>query len=1092
MTVHETNERIGRALAVLTGGLQPFVAARMEARHGRNWRAAASTTRGGGPNGPLDAYALLKTMLDNWQEVFGRDLPRNARNHVSFALDGRNEWAHPKGPMSAVEALRTLDSIAEVLKAAGAKSAAAQARTLHEEQIRAAGPAVVPSPAPQAQADLIQPATSQQLKPWREVAVPHVDVLESRFKQAEFAADLTAVDLGRASPEYQVAEEFFKITFLTEGMKKVLSLAAERLSGGDGGEPVIGLQTAFGGGKTHTMLAILHMARSLDPRALAGLGDLLSESLVRGWQKAQRYTLVGTGLGANQRLSRDDEPVLFTPWGVMAWRLADKLGLELLEEAEATRSAPGSERLVTLLEAAAPCLILFDELVAYARVLDNRAFEAFLNFIQSLTEAANMVPGALVVGSLIESDSEAGGQRGVEARRRLEKIFGRVQSAWFPAQGPEQYEIIRRRLFQELDATGLRDRDATVKAFYDLYRANRGEFPSEVTEAQYRDTLSRAYPIHPELFRIFSEVWVGAANEKFQQTRGMLRLMANVVYALWRADDPNPLILPGSLPLADPRVRGGVLEPLNPQYPAILEAEVEGSAARPQVVEAQRRGFGAVKAMTRAARAVFMATAPHAGAPNSGVTGPRLRLGCVQPGDQINIFGDALRELAESSAYLHRDGERYWFGTVPTLNQLASEMARDFDAASVDAMINRLLDREKRPPGKFARVHATGGDDPTGVDDTPSLALVILDARFPHAGRSVVETPAMKTAAEVMERRGSAQRHFRNELLFAAPDESRLADGRLAVRKLMAWEAIVSRAAKELQLPPARKAEAEAREEDAGHAARRAIRSAWSHLIIPSKADETLTRPSRGYELHAAPIQNSSGEKSVAEAAYDKGVRDGAITEKLGAPILNMQLDRLIADQPHITVRDLAEWSAKYVHMKRLRDDSVLARAVEELVASSDTTYVWANGVDAATDRYSGLCFGRVVSVDLRGSGLLVRRDVAEQQMIVTVSPKGNPPSSEPGPGDEPSVLDPEGPTSEPPQRKHRFFGVVTVDAARPGPQVGQIAQVILAELARARDAKVTVKLDIEADSAAGFPDDVVSVVSANAQALKFEQNGFE
>ena len=563
---------------------------------------------------------------------------------------------------------------------------------------------------------------------------PHPDVLESRFKQSEFAADLTAVDLGRATPEYQTPADFFRITFMTEGMKKVLTLAAERLAG-NGGEPVIGLQTAFGGGKTHTMLAIWHLAGVSDPRSLAGAEAVVSEAVARVWKPAQRYVLVGTGLGANQRLSRDNEPPLYTPWGVMAWRLAGQLGLDLLAEAEATRSAPGSELLVSLLELAAPCLILFDELVAYARVLPGTAFEAFLNFIQSLTEAAKMVPGALVVGSLIESDAEAGAEHGIEARRRLERIFGRVQSAWFPAQGHEQYEIIRRRLFQELDAEGIRGRDATVKAFSDLYRANRSDFPSEASEGQYRETLSRAYPIHPELFRLFSDVWVPAANEKFQQTRGMLRLMANVIYALWRADDANPLILPGSLPLADARVRGGVLEPLRTEYAQILEAEVEGSAARPQIVEAQRKTYGAAKAMTRAARAVFIATAPLAGAANSGVTGPRLRLACVQPGDQINIFGDALRELSESSAYLHRDAERYWYGTTPTLNQLASEMARDFGEPSVDEQIGVLLQREVRPRGSFVRVHVTAGDDPAAAEDSKALGLVILDARFPHVGR---------------------------------------------------------------------------------------------------------------------------------------------------------------------------------------------------------------------------------------------------------------------------------------------------------------------------------------------------------------------
>lgn len=159
---------------------------------------------------------------------------------------------------------------------------------------------------------------------------------------------------------------------------------------------------------------------------------------------------------------------------------------------------------------------------------------------------------------------------------------------------------------------------------------------------------------------------------------------------------------------------------------------------------------------------------------------------------------------------------------------------------------------------------------------------------------------------------------------------------------------------------------------------------------------------------------------------------------------------------------------------------------------ASDTAYAWATGVDAATGRYRGLSFGRAVSVDLHGDGLLVRRDVAQQQMDVPVSPGGEPIPAGPQPGGAPTVVGPEPPAPQLPQRKRRFFGVVTVDSTRPGPQVGQIAQAILAELARAGDAKVTLKLDIEAESVAGFPDDVVSVVTANAQTLKFEQNGFE
>jgi predicted AAA+ superfamily ATPase len=161
----------------------------------------------------------------------------------------------------------------------------------------------------------------------------------------------------------------------------------------------------------------------------------------------------------------NDGPRLRTLWGYLASRIAGEAGLRLVAEAEAARTNPGSELMVEVFRLAGPSVILLDELVMFARQLDDIRLEAFLSFIQSLTEAAKMVPGVLIIGSLPESDAEAGGARGREALLRLEKVFGRVQSPWLPASGNETYEIVRRRLFQALDPESERARDETVKAF---------------------------------------------------------------------------------------------------------------------------------------------------------------------------------------------------------------------------------------------------------------------------------------------------------------------------------------------------------------------------------------------------------------------------------------------------------------------------------------------------------------------------------------------------------------------------------------------------------------------------------------------------
>ena len=294
---------------------------------------------------------------------------------------------------------------------------------------------------------------------------------------------------------------------------------------------------------------------------------------------------------------------------------------------------PARALMVEVFKLAGPSVILLDELTMFARQLDDDRFEAFLSFIQSLTEAAKMVPGILIVGSLPESDAEAGGERGKAALRRLEKVFGRVQSPWLPASGDETYEIIRRRLFQPLDADGEKAREETVKAFHDLYRKNPAEFPPEAKEKRYEELLRLSYPIHPELFDRLSKDW--ASLEKFQRTRGVLRFMANVIGVLWHSQTRDPLITPARVPVAHERVRASVLYPLDPAFGSVVDKEVDGDGSLPAQMEASKP--------TRASLAIERCAAPLAlsfclprrssAARMSASRRTGLRLACAEPGE---------------------------------------------------------------------------------------------------------------------------------------------------------------------------------------------------------------------------------------------------------------------------------------------------------------------------------------------------------------------------------------------------------------------------------------------------------------------------
>jgi predicted AAA+ superfamily ATPase len=192
-------------------------------------------------------------------------------------------------------------------------------------------------------------------------------------------------------------------------------------------------------------------------------------------------------------------------------------------------------------------------------------------------------------------------------------VFGRVQSPWLPASGDETYEIIRRRLFQALDADGEKAREETVKAFHELYRKNPAEFPPEAKEKRYEELLRLSYPIHPELFDRLSKDW--ASLEKFQRTRGVLRFMANVIGVLWHSQTRDPLITPARVPVGHERVRASVLYPLDPAFGSVVDKEVDGDGSLPAQIEASKptARVSRDRAMRRAARAVFLSTAPLVG-----------------------------------------------------------------------------------------------------------------------------------------------------------------------------------------------------------------------------------------------------------------------------------------------------------------------------------------------------------------------------------------------------------------------------------------------------------------------------------------------
>lgn len=1092
--------RVQEALFHLQRGLAPFVEVRMKHDHGERWLHFASRASGSAPSAPLDVYGLLKTLLDRWREVFEEAFPRTEKHKVrtfaSLALEARNATAHLALALQDEEALRYLDAIHQLLKLVKApETEVAIVRRLYEEQRREGPPSAVaaspatgappasePAPAPEAVSAVEYSASRVDLRPWVEVALPHPDVLAHRFKESEFAADLAAVSMGRASEQYADPIGFFQMTFPTEGLKRVLRSAVERLAG-RGGDPVLGLQTAFGGGKTHTLLALWHLARASDPRALPGLDPIVAEVPLEGWKAARVAAFVGTAKGPDLPLAEADGRALRTLWGYFAWELAGEKGLDLVRAAEEAGTNPGSERLARLLELAAPCLVLLDEVVAYARQLPEARLEAFLSFFQALTEAAKMVPRAMVVGSLPESDAEAGGEAGRRALRRLEVVFGRVQSPWLPASGDETYEIVRRRLFQPLDPEGERAREATIKAFHELYRKNPEDFPAAAREPRYLELMRLCYPLHPELFDRLAKDWGGL--EKFQRTRGVLRFLASAIGVLWHQRPRDPLITAARLELAHERIRAALLHPLDPGFAAVLDAEVDGERSLPRELERNpSRRIARAQAATRVARALFLATAPRAGSPHPGVGPADLRLACAEPGDQLAVFGEALRELVQRARYLYEESNRYWFSTRPTLNKLAEDRARALDKLEVDEAIVGLLREEGKSKGGFHRVFAAP-DDPSAIDEAEAIALVILGPGSAHASKGPADSEASKATTAALERCRAAQRRYRNTLLFVAADAAELERVREAVRRKLAWESITSDERLCQTLTWGQLSDARDRGKATAEGAVKALRAAWSHLIFPVKDENTETgRPFHLDYLRVYPREHAA----IPVAVWDKVVRDNVVVDKLGKENLRRLLEKYWpADRPHVRFVELLEWFRSYAYLPKLRDRVVLEQAVRAAAADLDPPFGWAEA-ETADGGYRGVRLAAPPPDPLPSTLLLLRPEVAES--FLPQKPKdGEPPQAS---GEVPAPEPVPGPPSEP-ARPTRFFGAVDLDPMRPIKDLEKILENVVEELKRVGDAKVRLTLEVDAVAPRGFSADDVAAIRDNARALGFrdESTGF-
>ncbi len=1092
--VQENYERVTRGLRLVQEALAPVVHRELAARLGGKWwtdgvlPVLSDIQRSNLPSSgqtkeltaQLDVAALIQVLNRNW-EIFGAKLSRDDRTYLNELASTRNRWAHAGGADTPAEdAFRALDTMARLLQHVQ-PAAAKQVRQLADE---VHGPAAAPSA-------LNASGRRPGLRPWREVVTPHPDVSSGRYLQAEFAADLAQVLGGKATVEYQDPLEFFGRTFLTDGLRRLLVAAIQRLGGGTG-DPVIQLKTAFGGGKTHAMLALYHLlGGQAKIEGLPGIPELIRTAQVSSLPRARTAVLVGTDLSPAQPWpcrALNGRPVR-TLWGELAAQVGGAKAYEGFRRADEESVPPGAGELVRLFESHGPVLILVDELVAFARTLYGKdglsagTFDANLTFLHNLTEAVKRSPTTLLVLTIPASDIELGGQAGKDAMARIEATVGRLEAIWRPVAAQEGFEIVRRRLFLPVGDEAARD--TTCRAFGRMYAEQVSDFPPEAREGAYLERLRAAYPIHPEVFDRLYEDW--STLERFQRTRGVLRLMAAAVYELWTRQDAALMILPGTLPLDAPRVRDELTRYLAEGWNSVVDTDVDGDGAEPTLIDRENPRLGQVAAARRVARAVFLGSAPSVREQQvRGIEDVRVRLGVVQAGESVALFNDALARLQDRLTHLYGDGRRLWYDTQPNLLRTARDRAGRLEAWQVEEEVRRRL--KTRDRGDFAAVQVY--EPGTEVPDEPEARLVVIPFRDAHrnGGSGTPTSAAITLAGEILDRRGSGRRQYKNTLLFmaAAQNATESLDG--AVRQYLAWQSIVDDASKGLlnvDLFNLKTAREETKRADTTSDQR--LQEAYCWLLVPT---QTGTDPIRW-----EPIRVGGSDPYVARATR-KLRSDELLITQWSPALLRRELDRWMwDDQPHVSLREVWEALASYCYLPRLKNADVLRSAVAAGVRDRDY-FGYADGV---TDdgRYLGLRFGDTVAdVRIDAATVLVRPEVAMEQLAQKAAEarEGSAeytadPGSPRGEGTTGPAA-PAGPAPAPVVR--RFYGSVALDPLRTERDLNRVVMELLQHITGLVGVEVEINLDISASVPDGFPPEIVRVLKENSRTLKFRASSFE
>lgn len=633
-------------------------------------------------------------------------------------------------------------------------------------------------------------SSAYQLKPWTQVAIPHQDILDGKLDNSVYAARLGAVvrQDPNCSPIYRHARQFFAATYLTSELKSLLEGVVRRLYG-EAGDRVLQLRTPFGGGKTHALISLYHLAQNrqdlLEHPDFAKLPDPGTVAVA---------TFIGDDFSATGGSQIPDGPQVLTPWGYLAWQLGGKDAYEVVRADDEQRVAPDNEVWRKII-GDRPALILLDEFSNYVEttfavtVEGSNLGRQILAFIKRLPDVIAELPRAVLVYSLQASVQEALGNEGLLGT--LDKLVSRNDAKKEPVSGDEVMKVVQRRLFQQIGdpvAIGeIANQQAELfRKFRESYADDRGR------EAQQQanllaERIQLSYPFHPDLLDLMYHRW--GTLPSYQRTRGALQFLASVVHSLWQEEHTALLISPGDVLFQNEAVRGAFFTQVGERerYSAVIEADLIGRKAKVKAIDNRiaqdSPALSHLKVGTRLASAALMYSFGARSGEDRGVLEQELTAACLTPGLDRNIITATLSDLRENLLYLHYVGKRYRFETKANLNKLIAD--EESKVAGDDVLEKIREELAKTLQTSSGKVVLWPKDSPAIPDRDPQFNVVYLGCEWAEKSSDTVLTEVMSW----LEQRGNDKREYKNALAFVIPNKVQIDKARKAGRTA---EAIVS------------------------------------------------------------------------------------------------------------------------------------------------------------------------------------------------------------------------------------------------------------------------------------------------------------